>query len=74
MSNEHFGYLTLRGRVWDARVGLARVVTRNDTTNRLRLALGARSGRYRLGVAREENPYGLSPSYVFMLVTHLAAP
>jgi hypothetical protein len=74
MSNEHFGYVTLRSRVWEARVGLARLVTENDATTRLRLGLGARSGRYRLGVAREENPYGLSPSYVFMLVTHLAAP
>ncbi|MGQ0639976.1 MAG: hypothetical protein ACT4P6_04260 [Gemmatimonadaceae bacterium] len=74
MSNEHFGYITLRTRVWDARAGAARVVTANDVTTRLRIALGARSGRYRLGVAREENPYGLSPSYVFVLVTHLAAP
>lgn len=74
MSNEHFGYVTVRARVWDARVGVARVVTRNDATTRLRLGVGARSGRYRIGVAREENPYGLSPSYVFMLVTHLAAP
>ena len=74
MSNEHFGYVTLRTRVWDARAGAARVVTSNDATTRLRIALGARSGRYRLGVAREENPYGLSPSYVFVLVTHLATP
>jgi hypothetical protein len=74
MSNEHFGYVTLRTRVWDARVGAARLVTANDATTRLRIALGARSGRYRLGVAREDNPYGLSPSYVFMLVTHLATP
>ncbi|HJU74369.1 MAG TPA: hypothetical protein VJ717_11535 [Gemmatimonadaceae bacterium] len=73
-SNEHFGYVSLRTRVWDARVGGARVFTRNDATNRLRIALGARSGRYRLGVSREESPYGLSPAYVFMLVTHLAAP
>lgn len=74
MSNEHFGYVTMRARVWDARVGAARVLTPNDATTRLRIALGARSGRYRLGVAREESPYGLSPAYVFMLVTHLAAP
>jgi hypothetical protein len=74
MSNEHFGYVTLRTRVWDARVGAARVVTANDATTRLRIALGARSGRYRLGVAREDNPYGLAPSYIFMLVTHLTAP
>jgi hypothetical protein len=74
MSNEHFGYVTLRTRVWDARVGAARVVTDNDATTRLRIALGARSARYRLGIAREDNPYGLAPSYVFMLVTHLAAP
>lgn len=72
MSNEHFGYVTVRSRVWDARAGVARVVTRTDATTRLRVALGARSGRYRVGVAREESPYGLSPSYVFMLVTHLA--
>jgi hypothetical protein len=74
MTNEHFGYVTLRTRVWDVRVGAARIETANDVTTRLRIALGARSGRYRLGVAREESPYGLSPSYVFMLVTHLAAP
>lgn len=72
-SNEHFGYVTLRSRVWDARAGAARIVTRTDATTHLRVALGARSGRYRLGVAREESPYGLSPSYVFMLVTHWAA-
>jgi hypothetical protein len=74
MSNEHFGYVTLRSRVWDARAGAARIITRTDATTRLRVALGARSGRYRIGVAREESPYGLSPSYVFMLVTHLAQP
>lgn len=74
VSNEHFGYVTLRSRVWDARAGAARIITRTDATTRLRIALGARSGRYRLGVAREESPYGLSPSYVFMLVTHLANP
>lgn len=73
VTNEHFGYVTVRAGAWDARVGGARVITRNDVTTRLRIALGARSGRYRVGVAREENPYGLSPSYVFMLVTHLAA-
>ncbi len=73
-STEHFGYVVLRARVWDARVGAARVVTGNDATTRLRIALGARSGRYRLGVAREESPYGVSPAYVFMLVAHLAAP
>jgi hypothetical protein len=74
ISHEHFGYVTVRARVWDARAGAARVITRNDATTRLRIALGMRSGRYRVGVAREENPYGLSPAYVFMLVTHLAAP
>jgi hypothetical protein len=74
MSNEHFGYVTMRSRIWDARAGVARVITRTDATTRLRVALGARSGRYRIGVAREESPYGLSPSYVFMLVTHLAQP
>jgi hypothetical protein len=73
-SNEHFGYATFRARVWEARIGAARVVTGTDATTRLRIALGARSGRYRLGVAREENPYGVAPSWVFMLVTHLASP
>lgn len=73
-SNEHFGYVGVRSRVWDARAGAARVITRTDATTRLRIALGARSGRYRIGVAREESPYGLSPSYVFMLVTHWAQP
>ncbi|MGQ0539562.1 MAG: hypothetical protein ACT4R6_11480 [Gemmatimonadaceae bacterium] len=73
-SDEHFAYVALRTRVWDARAGLVRLTTRTDATTRLRLALGARYGRYRLGVAREENPYGLSPAYVFILGTQLAAP
>jgi hypothetical protein len=62
-SAEHFGYVTARTSVWDARIGVARLATSSDRSTRLRIALGA----------REENPYGLSPSYVFMLVTHLAA-
>jgi hypothetical protein len=64
---EHYGFATGRLGRWEARAGMARNTAFDDTVTLLRFAIGLHYARYTLGVAREDNPAGLAPTYQFML-------
>jgi hypothetical protein len=62
-------YVFVMGRLggWVARAGVARAVAFGEPVTRLRLGVGLHYARYVLGVAREDSPAGLAPSYQFSL-------
>ena len=64
---EHYGVTSMRLSRFAARVGAARSDEFGEIEWRLRLGVGLHYARYVLGVAREENGAGLSPTYQFTL-------
>jgi hypothetical protein len=69
LSHEGFAYLSGRIGPWEARGGVAQAHAYGTRATRLRLAMGLHYARYLVGVAREDNPSGLAPTYQFMLST-----
>ena len=66
-AREHYGVGTLHMSRVIARAGVAHSREFGESEWRLRLGVGLHYARYILGVAREENGAGLSPTYQFTL-------
>ena len=68
---EHFVFASGRLGVWEGRGGIARASAFGDQATRVRLGIGLHYARYTVGVAREDNSSGLSPTYQFTLTAVL---
>jgi hypothetical protein len=67
LAAEHYGFVSARSGVWEARAGLSRTDLYDRTNWRLRMGIGLHYANYVIGVAREENGAGLDPFYQFSL-------
>lgn len=65
--SEQFLYSSLRFGIWEVRGGPVRTVAYGSSNLRSRLAVAARYSGYSVGLAREETPSGLAPTYQFVL-------
>lgn len=64
---EGYGFASANVGPVEARGGVARTTAFGTASTRLRLAVGVRYARYVVGIAREDYPSGLAPSYQFLL-------
>jgi hypothetical protein len=65
--SEQFAFASVRFGAWEARGGPVRTVAYGTENVRARLAVAVHYGGYAVGLAREESPSGLAPTYQFVL-------
>ncbi|MEA3246945.1 MAG: hypothetical protein U9Q74_12385 [Gemmatimonadota bacterium] len=65
--SEQFAFASIRFGPWEARGGPVRTVAFGSENIRARLAVAVQYGGYAVGIAREETPSGLAPTYQFIL-------
>lgn len=65
--SEQFAFASIRFGLWEARGGPVRSVAYGSENFRARLAVAVHFGGYAVGIAREESPSGLAPTYQFIL-------
>jgi hypothetical protein len=68
-AGEHYLYSSLHAAGLEARIGGARLVRFSEGAWRLRLAVGMRTGRHVVGLARDDAGVGLPATYQFSLST-----
>ena len=67
LTREHYAFVNARHGGVEGRAGLARLSAYNHHDLRLRLGLGLHYAHYTVGLARDENGAGLSPTYQFTI-------
>jgi hypothetical protein len=66
-TREHYVYGTARSGDWEGNLGLARSITFDAGTTRVRFGIDFHYKRYLVGIAREDTGAGLAPTYQFAL-------
>jgi len=69
--SEQFAFASVRLGAWEARGGPVRTVAYGTENVRARLAVAVHYAGYAVGLAREEAPSGLAPTYQFILRSQL---